>query len=137
MNARDITLVACSRGPLGKLHAYHDRMGWRFPWVSSEGSDFNYDFGASFDQGPKPDGVHYNFEPVSDELAGEVPGLTAFVLEDGIVYRTYSVHARGLESFDGAYRFIDRAPKGRQEDEYEYFPGEWWRRHDEYEGVAA
>jgi predicted dithiol-disulfide oxidoreductase (DUF899 family) len=118
VHARDITVKVVSRGPLERLQAYRERMGWKFDWVSSEGSDFNFDFGVSSER-------------------GESPKLTAFALEDGVVYKTYESIDRGLEVFDGAYHLIDRAPKGRQEDEYEYFPGEWWKRHDEYEGVTV
>lgn len=120
VNQRDVTVLCASRGPLVALDAYRRRMGWKFDWVSSLGSDFNFDF------------------EVSSE-AGESPGLSAFVLEDGVVHHTYSTHARGLEVFDGAYHLLDRAPKGRDEDESLPHPGMWWRRHDEYEqdGSAA
>ncbi len=113
VNQRDVTVLCASRGPLDKLDAYKRRMGWRFNWVSSLGSDFNFDFEVS-------------------SSSGESPGLSAFVLEDGVVYHTYSTHSRGLEVLDGAYHLLDRAPKGRAEDDSLPHPGMWWRRHDEY-----
>ena len=131
LNARDVTLVVASRGPLERLQEYRGRMGWKFDWVSSLGSDFNFDFGVSGD-GERT--VEYAFEESTFE--GEGPALTAFALEDGVVYRTYSTYSRGLEAFDGVYHLLDRAPKGRQEEDLDQ-PGSWWRRHDEYEGVTA
>ncbi|HEX8649049.1 MAG TPA: DUF899 domain-containing protein [Thermoleophilaceae bacterium] len=119
VNARDITVTCVSRAPLDKLAAYRERLGWRFPWASSVGPEFGIDFGVTTPE-----------EPHRDQ-----PGLSAFVLEDGVVYHTYSAYARGLEALDGAYVLIDRAPKGRQEDP-DNAPS-WWRRHDEYEDAAA
>lgn len=118
VNARDITVTCVSRAPLEKLTAYRERLGWRFPWVTSVGPEFGTDLGVT-----TPD------EPHSDQ-----PGLSAFVLEDGVVHHTYSAYARGLEALDGAYHLIDRAPKGRQEDGE---AGSWWRRNDEYEHSVA
>jgi predicted dithiol-disulfide oxidoreductase (DUF899 family) len=118
VNAKDVTVVVASRGPLERLDAYKERMGWQFPWVSSLGSDFNFDFDVSSER-------------------GESPGLSAFALEDRVVYHTYSLYDRGLEVFDGAYHLLDRAPKGRDEDETLPHPGMWWRRHDEYEGTGT
>ena len=134
VNANDLSVVVVSRGPLEKLNAYKERMGWEFEWVSSEGSDFNFDFGVSSTE-ERPATGTYNFEPTSTPF-GEAPGLSAFALEDGVVYHTYSSYARGLEALDIQYRLLDRAPKGRQEDDLPH-PGAWWRRRDEYEGAAA
>ena len=134
VNANDLTVVVVSRGPLEKLNAYKQRMGWEFEWVSSEGSDFNFDFGVSSTEEQLATGT-YNFEEVTKPF-GEGPGLSAFVLEDGVVYHAYSSYARGLEALDMQYHLLDRAPKGRQEDDLPH-PGAWWRRHDEYEQVTA
>lgn len=117
VNQRDVTVLCVSRATLEQLDAYKRRMGWRFDWVSSLGSDFNFDFDVSSD-------------------TGESPGLSAFVLEDEVVYHTYSTFNRGLEILDGAYQLLDRAPRGRNEDESLPHPGSWWRRHDEYENTS-
>jgi len=146
----DVTLCAVSRAPLAKLHAYRQRMGWTFPWASSYGSDFNVDFGVAHSQQEWEAGaVAYNFReedlrPAADEKSSrdafsqsivgtdwqtyrqEGPGVSAFALEDGIVYHTYSAYARGLDGLWGMYQWLDRAPLGRNE------TGFWWRRHDEY-----
>jgi predicted dithiol-disulfide oxidoreductase (DUF899 family) len=146
----DVTLSAVSRAPLAKLQAYKQRMGWTFPWVSSFGSDFNLDFSVRFTEEQQRDGgIEYNYRreapwkvpadgegPVAEfaAMAGtdpatflrERPGLSAFSLEDGVVYHTYSAYARGLDGLWGMYQWLDRAPKGRNE------AGVWWRRHDEY-----
>jgi predicted dithiol-disulfide oxidoreductase (DUF899 family) len=157
----DVTLSAVSRAPLAKLQAYKRRMGWTFPWASSLGSDFNFDFNASFTEGQQREGgVEYNYRreaawtvrgigesltkrgegPVAEIAAmtgtdaatytRERPGMSAFALEDGIVYHTYSTYARGVDGIWGMYQWLDRAPKGRNE------TGVWWRRHDEYEGMS-
>jgi predicted dithiol-disulfide oxidoreductase (DUF899 family) len=145
----DVMLWAVSRAPFAKLQAYERRMGWTFPWASSFGSDFNPDFGVAFteEQQRKDDAIEYNFEREprfqphegsgSDVFAGmsgtdeatytrERPGMSAFALEDGVVYHTYSAYARGLDVVWGMYQWLDRAPLGRNED------GLWFRRHDEY-----
>ena len=148
----DVALGAVSRAPLAKLQAYKRRMGWTFPWASSVGSNFNYDFQASHtDEQQKSGALEYNFratdfrpsleagkkEGFLQEIASttgtdwatyreESPGMSAFVLEDGVVYHTYSAYSRGLDGLWGMYQWLDRAPKGRNED------GIWWRRHDEY-----
>jgi predicted dithiol-disulfide oxidoreductase (DUF899 family) len=149
----DVMLWAVSRAPLGKLEAYKQRMGWTFPWASAHGSDFNYDFCASFTEEQQRAGIEYNFtrEPElrwrSGEDGGgesaeqtfaamsgtdvptyhrERPGLSAFVREDGIIYHTYSSYGRGVDAIWGMYQWLDRAPKGRNE------TGPWWKRHDEY-----
>lgn len=146
----DVALTAVSRAPLAKLQEYKRRMGWTFPWASSAGSDFNFDFNISFTEEQQREGtVEYNYqrgrhamdavpapEPVAQfaatcgtdasTYARDRPGLSAFVLEDGAVYHTYSTYARGLDGLWGMYQWLDRAPKGRNE------TGIWWRRHDEY-----
>jgi predicted dithiol-disulfide oxidoreductase (DUF899 family) len=148
----DVTLMAISRAPLPNIQAFQRRMGWSFPWASSYGSDFNYDFGVSITEEQQREGVaEYNFaqrnlqapleSPGVAEFAKsagtdpatflrEAPGMSAFALEDGVVYHTYSTYARGLDGLWGMYQWLDRAPKGRNETGE---PGPWWRRHDEYD----
>jgi len=146
----DVMLWAVSRAPVAKLQPYKRRMGWTFPWASSFGGDFNADFSVGFtEQQQREGGVEYNYrreaayrEPKgggravtnaamcgTDEATyrRERPGMSAFVLEDGIVYHTYSTYARGLDGLWGMWQWLDRAPKGRNE------TGLWWRRHDEYD----
>ena len=143
----DVMLWAVSRAPLAKLQAYKRRMGWTFPWASSFGSDFNADFNVWFTEEQQREGdIEYNYrrEPGLQESEGpeakvaamtgtdvatytrEGPGMSAFALEDGVVYHSYSTYARGLDGLWGAYQWLDRAPKGRNEPDY------WWRRNDEY-----
>jgi predicted dithiol-disulfide oxidoreductase (DUF899 family) len=146
----DVTLSAVSRAPLAKLQAYKRRMGWAFSWASSFGSDFNFDFNVSFtEEQQREGGVEYNYqrgghamdatpalEPVvqfaatcgtdAPTYSRDRPGMSAFVLEEGVVYHTYSTYARGLDGLWGMYQWLDRAPKGRNE------TGVWWLRHDEY-----
>ena len=147
----DVTLMAVSRAPLAKLQAYKRRMGWAFPWASSLGSDFNFDFTVSITEEQQREGaVEYNYQRSVLDVKREAgregnpakfaamtgtdvatytrerPGMSAFVLEDGVVYHTYSTYARGLDGLWGMYQWLDRAPKGRNE------AGAWWRRHDEY-----
>jgi predicted dithiol-disulfide oxidoreductase (DUF899 family) len=149
----DVTLSAVSRAPLAKLQAYKERMGWTFPWASSFGGDFNFDFNISLTEQQQRDGtVEYNYAreaPVVDipsrttpdgpstfaamsgtdtaTYARERPGVSAFVLEDGVVYHSYSAYSRGVDGLWGMYQWLDRASKGRNE------AGVWWRRHDEYD----
>lgn len=147
----DVAFWAVSRAPLAKLHAYRRRMGWTFPWASSQGSDFNFDFNASFTEEQQRTGqIDYNYQtgghamdvvpvpaPVAQfaatcgtdapTYARDRPGMSAFVLADGVVYHTYSTYTRGLDGLWGMYQWLDRAPRGRNE------TGPWWRRHDEYE----
>jgi predicted dithiol-disulfide oxidoreductase (DUF899 family) len=146
----DVTLAAVSRAPLAKLQAYKQRMGWTFPWASSFGGDFNADFSVGFTREQQREkGIEYNYRreaPLVRESVGggavlfatmtgtdvatytrERPGMSAFVLEDGIVYHAYSTYARGLDGLWGMYQWLDRAPRGRNEQ------GVWWRRHDEYD----
>jgi predicted dithiol-disulfide oxidoreductase (DUF899 family) len=135
LGQRDVTFLAVSRAPLEKLDAYKRRMGWSFPWVSSFGSDFNLDFGL-FTEEQRRTGAGFNFGTARradiDLRHEELHGLSAFALEDGVVYHTYSCYDRGTDVLNGTWQLLDRAPKGRGGD----FEG-WPRRHDEYEDVAA
>jgi predicted dithiol-disulfide oxidoreductase (DUF899 family) len=131
LNHRDVTFTAVSRAPLAKIEAYKKRMGWSFPWVSSYGSDFNYDFHVSFTEEQLAAGkVDYNYGLV--EGYQELPGLSVFYKNvRGEVLHTYSCYARGIDMVNGAYQFLDLVPKGRDEDGVE-FSMEWVRRHDQY-----
>jgi predicted dithiol-disulfide oxidoreductase (DUF899 family) len=143
----DVALWAVSRARLPQLQAYKQRMGWSFPWASSHDSDFNFDFQAAITEEQQQSGaVEYNFRtvdmrpspdaedgpdasPVGTDLATysrQMPGMSAFALDGGTVYHTYSAYARGLDAMWGAYQWLDRAPLGRNESDF------WWRRHDEY-----
>ncbi|MCE7997973.1 MAG: DUF899 domain-containing protein [Rhodobiaceae bacterium] len=130
--ARDVAFVAVSRAPLQNLLAYRDRLGWSFPWVSSLGNDFNFDFDVSFDSERAPDQpVYYNYHDTVFP-ASEAPGVSVFFKDDADeIYHTYSVFARGLEDLNGTYRLLDTTPKGRDEDALAY-PMEWVRRRDQY-----
>jgi predicted dithiol-disulfide oxidoreductase (DUF899 family) len=128
---RDVTFVAVSRAPLERLNAYKRRMGWTFPWVSYDDSDFNLDFGA-FTEEERRTGRGFNFGTPKhadqiDVRRDELHGLSAFALEDGVVYHTYSTYDRGTDALNATWQLLDRAPKGRGDD----FDG-WPRRHDEY-----
>jgi len=130
----DVTLTAVSRAPLAKIEAYKKRMGWHFPWVSSNGSSFNFDFHVSFTpEQLAGDGVEYNFTKIKPENANdELPGLSAFFKDEaGNVYHTYSSYGRGPEELIGTLMILDRAPKGRNEDGTMSFV----KRHDEYDGT--
>ena len=147
-------LWAVSRAPLPKLLAYQRRMGWTFPWASSFGGDFNRDFNVWFTEAQqRQGGIQYNYRreaasepprPGAEQERGPVafaamsgtdvatytrerPGVSAFALEDSVVYHTYSAYSRGLDSLWGMYQWLDRAPKGRNE------TGVWWRHHDRYD----
>jgi predicted dithiol-disulfide oxidoreductase (DUF899 family) len=154
----DVMLWAVSRAPIAKLLAYQRRMGWTFPWASSVGGDFNFDFNVSFTEVEQREkGIEYNYRreaPLRTRgqegveisrstpdgpttfaaMCGtdaatyirERPGISAFALENGVVYHTYSTYARGVDVIWGMYPWLDRAPKGRNE------TGLWWKRHDEY-----
>lgn len=159
----DVMFWAVSRAPLAKLQKFKERMRWTFPWASSRGSDFNFDFNISFTEKQQREGlVEYNYhrEPGTEAHAAEMPraaiptrttpdgpslfaamsgtdvatyarerpGMSAFTLENGIVYHTYSAFSRGLDGLWTMYQWLDRAPKGRNES-----GGVWWRYHDEYE----
>lgn len=129
---RGITLCAVSRAPYAKIEPFKKRMGWRFNWVSSNGTDFNWDYRVSFTKeemvsGKKP----YNYGTV-DFPSDEAPGLSVFYKdEDGKVYHTYSTFARGGDILIGAYNFLDIAPLGRNEEQFEW-PMQWVRHHDKY-----
>ena len=128
---RDITIVAVSRAPYAKLAAYAKRMGWTFPWLSSTGSDFNFDYGVSFTEDELRAGtVDYNYAPNSFPMS-EAPGISVFLKDkDGQIFHTYSTYARGLDMLNVAYHYVDLAPKGRDEGD----AGQSWvRRRDEYQ----
>jgi len=136
LNHHDVTLVAASRAPMEKIAAYKKRMGWAFPWVSSFGSDFNFDYHVSFtEEDLSRDKVFYNFTSIAPEQANdELPGISAFYKDEaGNVYHTYSSYARGPEELIGTLMILDRAPKGRNEGSTMDFV----RRHDEYETRKA
>jgi predicted dithiol-disulfide oxidoreductase (DUF899 family) len=146
----DVMLWAVSRAPYSKLQQYRQRMGWTFPWASSFGSDFNHDFSVGITEEEQREGPEYNYErekPLKESGAEksegenlfarmtgtdvatytrERPGVSAFILDDGAVYHTYSAYARGLDALWGMYQWLDRAPLGRNEKDL------WFRRHDEY-----
>ncbi|MEA3140044.1 MAG: hypothetical protein QOK23_2213 [Gammaproteobacteria bacterium] len=150
----DVTLSAVSRAPLAKLQAYKERMRWTFPWASSLGGDFNFDFNVSLtEEQQREGGVEYNYrrggpamdatkvpKPVAQFAAmcgtdaptytRDRPGMSAFVIADGVVHHTYSTYGRGLDGLWGMYQWLDRAAMGRNE-----AGGVWWRRHDEYAKV--
>ena len=156
----DVAFSAVSRAPLGKLQGFKQRMGWTFPWASSLGGDFNFDFNVSLTEEQQRVGaVDYNYRreapsqlgsgnapeipsretPDGDAkvaaltgtdaatFARERPGMSAFAIEDGVVYHTYSAYSRGVDGLWGMYQWLDRAPKGRNE------TGVWWRHHDRYD----
>jgi predicted dithiol-disulfide oxidoreductase (DUF899 family) len=127
----DVTWVAVSRAPLAKLLAYKERMGWTFPWVSSYGSDFNFDFGVSSTEDRPLLEYNYRALPPARAGAGELPGASMFALRDGVVYHTYSTYARGLDALWGMFQWLDRAPLGRNEAD-----GYWIKRHDQYAPAA-
>jgi len=129
---RDVTLLAVSRAPLRQIEAFKKRMGWRFPWVSSHGTDFNFDYHVSFRKDETAKGVvDYNFAP-REFPSEEAPGLSVFYKDEhGGVFHTYSSYARGLDLLVGAYNYLDLVPKGRDEDALA-FTMAWVRHHDRY-----
>ena len=133
----NVTLVAVSRAPLAKILDYKRRMGWRFEWVSSFGSDFNYDLHVSFSRDElEQQRVNYNFGTITTDsryLSEELPGLSVFLKENGATFLTYSTYARGLDMLLGAHHYLDLTPEGRNAAAY---PG-WPRRHDEYAAPAT
>jgi predicted dithiol-disulfide oxidoreductase (DUF899 family) len=131
---RDVTFVAISRAPLAEIEAFKRRMGWRFPWVSSFGSDFNFDYHVSFaDVAVGKDG-DYNYER-QEIVSDEMPGASVFYKDEtGGVFHTYSAYARGLDILVGAYNFLDLTPKGRDEAELPWTMA-WVRHHDRYESA--
>ena len=143
LHARDVTMTYVSQAPLEKLQAYKRRMGWNMPWVSGAETDFNFDLGfsrteeqtrealAPMLEAGAPPAVEQNATSSGTDATGYLtqgPGFSAFALDDGVVYQTYGTTARGLEFLMGYYAVLDRAPKGRDEGDAEY----WVRRHDEY-----
>jgi predicted dithiol-disulfide oxidoreductase (DUF899 family) len=143
----DVMFWAVSRAPIQKLLDYRERMGWSFPWASSFGSDFNFEYGVGLTERQQDQGHIYNFQekpPIPRDAEGvpaghaamcgvdlrtylhELPGMSAFAMEDGAIYHTYSTYARGLDALWGMYPWLDRAPLGRNES------GPWWKRRDEY-----
>jgi predicted dithiol-disulfide oxidoreductase (DUF899 family) len=156
LHNHDVAFCAISRAPLPKLLAYRRRMAWDFPWASALSGDFNVDFNVSFTEAKQRQGIEYNYRreppweaagigdamtkrgegPVAEHAAmtgtdvatytRERPGMSAFALQDGILYHTYSTFSRGLDGLWGMYQWLDRAPQGRNE------TGTWWRRRDEY-----
>jgi predicted dithiol-disulfide oxidoreductase (DUF899 family) len=131
LGARDTSFVAVSRAPLAKIAAFQKRMGWKFPWVSSAETDFNYDYGVSFRPDSK-EGAAYNFG-TTDFRMSEAPGASTFLREGGDVFHTYSTYARGLDILIGAYNYLDLTPLGRQEAELPYGMA-WVKHHDKYAG---
>ena len=152
LDNHDVAMTAVSRAPIAAIQAYKRRMGWTFPWASSLDNDFNFDFNVSITEEQQRDGVvEYNYRPMDvtsvleagtesgaarmaamtgTDVASytrEAPGMSAFALEDGVVYHTYSAYARGLDALWGMYQWLDRAPKGRNE------TGPWFRWRDEYD----
>jgi predicted dithiol-disulfide oxidoreductase (DUF899 family) len=145
LESHDVALTAISRAPIDKLLGYRERMGWTIPWASSHGSSFNLDFGVSFTGRQLAEGAEYNFRPTEVDLSTlpdggdsdepvddwERPGVSAFVLQDGQVFHTYAAYARGVDATWGMYPWLDRAPRGRNEQ------GMWWKRHDEYPAFGS
>lgn len=133
LNHRDISFITVSRAPLEILDAYKKRMGWSFKWVSSFENDFNYDFHVSFTPDEIEKGeIFYNFQN-STSSGDELPGISVFYKDQqGDVFHTYSAYSRGLDMINGAYHFMDLAPKGRDEDDLPYTMA-WLRRHDQYD----
>jgi len=134
---RDVSFVVISRAPLAEIEKFKKRMGWKFDWVSSFGSDFNHDYQVSVSPDEKAAGkVLYNYE-VTTFPSEERPGTSVFFKNDtGEVFHTYSSYGRGLDMFLGAYHFLDIAPKGRDEDDLS-FSMAWVRHHDKYEGAVV
>lgn len=147
----DVMLWAISRSPLSRLQAYQKRLGWTFPWASSYGSDFNFDYGVGFESKDQEEGLEYNYRreaprrnpgTPSGNAYGtgvdlptylrERPGVSCFVLQAGEIYHTYSTYARGLDGLWGMWQWLDRAPKGRNPSTPNA-TGHWWRRRDEYD----
>jgi predicted dithiol-disulfide oxidoreductase (DUF899 family) len=129
--AHDVTFVAVSSAPLEQLNAYKRRMGWRFPWVSAGDGDFNLDFAVFTEEGRRT-GRGFDFGTPKyadvDLREQELHGLSAFALEEGVVYHTYSTYDRGTDALNATWQLLDRTPRGREDDEH----ADWPRRHDEY-----
>ena len=137
LNQRDVTMVTVSRCPLDKLEAFRKRMGWTFRWVSSLGSDFNYDYGVSFSEAEFDKGeFYYNYRQGKSFPVAEAPGISAFYRDEaGEVFHTYSSYARGLDMFLGVYHLLDIVPKGRDEAALPYGMA-WVRHHDKYDDAS-
>jgi predicted dithiol-disulfide oxidoreductase (DUF899 family) len=132
LNHRDVTFTAVSRAPLANINAYKKRMGWSFPWVSSHGSDSNFDYHVSFTPEEIAAGKAYYNYAVRPITASDEQGISVFYKDEtGEVFHTYSCHGRGIDMVNGAYHFLDLVPKGRDEDSFS-FSMEWLRRHDQY-----
>jgi predicted dithiol-disulfide oxidoreductase (DUF899 family) len=135
LSQRDVTFVAVSRAPLAEIEAFKTRMGWLFPWVSSFGSDFNFDYHVSLKDDEVGKHVEYNYERQEID-SDEMPGVSVFFKdESGTAFHTYSAYARGLDILLGTYNFLDLTPKGRDEDELAWSMA-WVRHHDKYENAA-
>ena len=134
LNARDITFVVISRAPLAQIQAFQQRMGWNFKWVSSYGTDFNFDYHVSLSEEEKARGgeVEYNYT-MQTFPAGERPGASVFFKDEtGEVFHSYSTYGRGLDMLMGTYNYIDLTPKGRHEEGLAW-PMAWVKHHDKYE----
>jgi len=131
--ARDVTLIAVSRAPLAKIEAFRKRLGWTFKWVSSEGTDFNFDYHVSF--GPEvldAGEIVYNYAS-SKISSSEMPGISVFYRDEtGAIFHTYSCYARGLDMMNAAYQYLDLVPKGRDEAEQRPHAQAWVRYRDSY-----
>lgn len=136
LNHRDVTMLAISRAPLNEIERFRHRMGWQFPWASSNGSDFNRDFGVSFTPEEVAAGkVHYNYGEWT-HANDELPGISVFYRDDaGDVFHTYSTYGRGVEVMMGTYNLLDLVPKGRDEEQLPYTMA-WVRHHDRYEAAG-
>lgn len=130
LSQRDTAMVWVSRAPLAQLQAYRQRMRWRVEWVSSSGSDFNFDFGVSFTPHQQEHGATYDFARITHP-GDELPGLSAFALRDGVVYHTYSCYGRGLDALNATFALLDRTANGRDEAQLPT-PMSWVRRKDEH-----
>jgi predicted dithiol-disulfide oxidoreductase (DUF899 family) len=135
LNARDVTFAVISRAPFSQIQTFQKRMGWKFKWVSSNGTDFNFDYKVSFTpEDIKKGEPNYNFNTIPFNVE-EGPGASAFYRDEaGNVFHTYSTYARGLDIFLGAYNFLDIAPKGRDEEGLN-FTMAWVKHHDKYTGA--
>ena len=132
--AHDVAFVAASRASITQITAYSNRMGWNFPWVSSAPSEFNFDFNVSFTPERVSAGQTYNYRPLRetiespDTAPSDLPGMSAFAMQNGNLYHTYSTYGRGVDTIWNMWQWLDRAPLGRNEGDLS-----WFRRHDQYE----
>jgi predicted dithiol-disulfide oxidoreductase (DUF899 family) len=130
---RDVSFLAISRAPLPKLEAYRRRMRWGFKWVSSFGSDFNYDFGVSFTPEQMAAGMAYWNYANQKPFEAETVGISVFCRDQAQIFHTYSCYQRGVDMLNGAYHYLDLTPKGRDEADQKPYAQAWVRRHDEYQ----